>query len=390
MRNIRVGHVFPEGTLDNKDIWLEFSVASPSGEALFQTGGRAAQGNLSPESHRYGATLIDAAGQRIDKRNIGEFRVALFKRVIGPGQSDVARYRFTVPPGIDGALTLKAALRYAKVRPDYAEFTFASKRVDPLPPVGSDTESVRYERDPAGLIPELPIREVAGDTAKLAVDPDAAITPAPADLLPERWHDFGVALLLQRDFDDAARAFAELNKRYPQYVLGHVGTARLALAMGEPQKAKSALEKARAALEQSAEVDWVKHARVPALYATAQLAGGEYEDAVAGFSDVLARYPQDRSLDVDLGYALFQLGKMDESVASYRAALALDPDDGAAWSMLARAEEKRGNAEAAASAQAIFDALREEVGVQGLREQYLAKHPGDLVESEAAHVHGGW
>lgn len=418
VRNVRVGHNFPDGVLDNKDVWLEMTAKNAQGEVLWKQGGLEKNGELNSTSHRYGALLLDAKGNRIDKRNIGDFRVPLLVRTIGPGQSEVVPYRFRVPASTE-RLTLEAALYYRKTKPDYLAWTYAGERdpASPLPPVGSDTDEGLYLLNPLKEIPTLPVVTVSSARVTLPILPvstparEALAQVARADQkasadnkltvasvpLPQRLNDYGNSWLRYQDLDRMVRAYSLLAALAPLEPLGAVGLARAALQAGDAERALEALAEAKAVVRQGQQKDPVKfalknHARIPGLWASALLKRADYAEAETLILELLKDFPQDRSLWLDLAFAQFQQGEFQQekltlAVTSARKVLALDPDDRTAWQVLARAQAGLGNQAAAQEANRIFDALREDPSVQGLRARYLEKHPEEAHEVQEKHDH---
>lgn len=410
VRNLRVGHNFPEGVLDNKDVWLEVVALDLQGREVWRQGGLDPAGELLPGSHLYAALLLDPNGNRIDKRNIGDFRVPLFVRTLGPGQSEVVSYRFTVPSGLAG-LTLDARLRYRKTKLDYLRWTYAGTRKpeDPLPPIGAIADSGSYVLDPIRPVPEIPVIELSHARLTLPIQaaspstrplsalatagtsPVENLLPAVTASLDLRLNDYGNGWLRFADPNRATRAFSLLSERSPT-PLGPVGLARAALLIGDANGALNVLEQARDRVKAAQQQDpganaWSRHARIPGLWASALLKRGDFKEADQLVTTLLQNFPQDRSLWLDLTLARFQQGKLQETVEAAQRVLALDPDDRTAWQLLSRAQAGLGAQDKALEAHRIFEALREDPSVQGLRARYLAAHPEASTEAQEKHDH---
>ena len=350
VRNLRVGHNFPEGVLDNKDVWLEVVALDPDGKEVWRQGGLDPAGELLPSSHLYAALLLDANGNRVDKRNIGDFRVPLFNRTLGPGQSEVVSYRFTVPADLTG-LTLDARLRYRKTKLDYLRWTYAGVRKpeDPLPLPGTTADAGTYTLDPTRSVPEIPVVEISHARVTLPIQangpnkistPDLPATEAvrAENLLPAvtagldvRLNDYGNSWLRFTDPNRATRAFSLLSERSPT-PLGPVGLARAALLIGDANGALEVLEQAKSRVTAGQKQDptayaWSRHARIPGLWASALLKRGDFAEADQLVTTLLQDFPRDRSLWLDLTLARFQQGKLKETVEAAQQVLALDPDD---------------------------------------------------------------
>ena len=388
VRNLRVGHTFPEGVLDNKDIWLELTLANGRGEVLYQSGGLDTEGNVRGDSHRYGAIFLDALGQRLDKRNAFDLRTAVFVHQIPPGGSDTVPFAFTLPEAVD-ELVVTARLRYRKVRRDYLKWAYAGRRHpdDPLPPASSPGDRGRYLIDDSIEVPTVPIVDVARVTKHFKLSAEHVEDER---LNPERLHDYGIGFLLTDDTDRARHVFETQITRFPEDVSGYTGLARVALTIGDPEGAFTALEAAKKALDQLPLDDdekWKRHGRIPAFWAQALSLKGDLEAAERLFLDVIEHYPLDGSLRRDLGWVRFRRKDYRGALDAYQAALRIDPDDRAAFAVLPRLYAALGRLDDARQAGDIFDALREDVYVQGLRQKWLTTHPDDALEAQPGHVH---
>lgn len=423
VRNVRVGHNFPEGVLDNKDVWLELVALDPAGKEVWRQGGLNARGDLLPGAHLYAALLLDQHGNRIDKRNIGDARVPLYNRTLGPGQSEVVSYRFQVPDRM-ASLTFEARLRYRKTRQDYLRWVYAGKQATPeeLSSAQAQQEVLGYVPDPAVKVPEIPIIDIS--TARVTVPIEAlgvakqaeaadrqrtgaeggedslplVLRAAPENLLPAaksgldlRLNDYGNGWLRFQDPDRAVRAFSVLQGRSVT-PMGPVGLARAALQIGDADGAIEALDEAKRRVEAGQRVDpkanaWSRHARIPGLWASALLKHGDYAQAEQLLTTLLQDFPRDRSLWLDLTLSQVQQKKWQDGLTSARQVLALDPDDRTAWQLLSQAQQGVGNTREAMEAGRIFESLREDSSVQGLKSQFLERHPSLRNEAQEKHEH---
>ncbi|MEM9572897.1 MAG: sulfotransferase [Pseudomonadota bacterium] len=77
------------------------------------------------------------------------------------------------------------------------------------------------------------------------------------------------------------------------------------------------------------------------LFAIESMQAGDYETALQAFEKVLAQRPDDPATLTSQGHALKTHGHSDDAVASYRAALRADPNNGDAWYALANLKTYR-------------------------------------------------
>ncbi len=127
VRNRGVGHFFPGGTLDAFDVWVEFQAVDERGQIVFWSGAvaDAGRGPVEPSAHRYGALLVDAHSNAINKRNAWAARAAVYAHAIPPGSADVAHYRLTIPAHAGDRMTLTAKLHYRKFRWWHTQWAYA-------------------------------------------------------------------------------------------------------------------------------------------------------------------------------------------------------------------------------------------------------------------------
>ena len=97
-------------------------------------------------------------------------------------------------------------------------------------------------------------------------------------------------------------------------------------ALRKRQKFGPALEQARRLLDSSPE-----NPQFQSIYAIECMQTGDYDQALGLFDRVLKRIPGDPITLTSKGHAYKTCGQYDESVASYRAALASKPQHGEAW-----------------------------------------------------------
>ena len=184
---------------------------------------------VDPNARFYHAVLVDKDGKRIQRRDGHNIHTSVYTRTIGPGTSDVARYRFTVPDSMRGKkLTLRASLHWRKFDRAYTEFA--------------------YRANPEGFkafneVPELPINEIDTDTVILPVGEvvSGGLRAKSEDW--ERFNDYGIGLLLQGDTRNAAIAFDAVAQVDPKRIDGHRNLARIAVRDGNISEAYRHLER---------------------------------------------------------------------------------------------------------------------------------------------------
>ena len=136
--------------------------------------------------------------------------------------------------------------------------------------------------------------------------------------------EIGARLGVLEDADFLLETAIELEPDNAQLCIDHIQVLR------KRQKFEAALTQAKALLARDPESPVFQ-----SLFAIESLQAGDYEVALDMFDRVLAAQPGDPATLTSRGHALKTLGRTDDAVASYKAALAADPNYGDAWYALA-------------------------------------------------------
>jgi hypothetical protein len=153
--NHGVGHAFPGGTIDINEAWVEFLVMDASGEVVFESGGIDASNNVDPNAHFYRSLPIDRSGSLVWRHDLFNMVGESFRRVVPPGKSDLAEYKFRVPAWAKSPLTLSATLKYRKLNDRYARWALKDRYVE-IPAIDMARDSltiplrIRREADESG------------------------------------------------------------------------------------------------------------------------------------------------------------------------------------------------------------------------------------------------
>ncbi len=134
----------------------------------------------------------------------------------------------------------------------------------------------------------------------------------------ETWHNLAFALRAQGRNHQAADAFSEALQIKPEYVSAWHNAGLVYLAMDDPGQALAAFLKA-----QTLAAD---RPRLATHIGVALHNLGRYEDAVATYRKALAGEPEAETQN-NLAVSLQELGRDDEALAAYREAAGLAPDD---------------------------------------------------------------
>jgi tetratricopeptide (TPR) repeat protein len=395
VRTRKVGHVFPGGTVDAFDVWVELEALDERGRTIFHSG-RFEDGRSGPVergAHVYRALLLDENGNPINKRNAWSARSVAYVRLIPPGAADTVHYRLQIPPDAGNRITLKARVNYRKFAWWNTQWAFAGVR-DPSQKSYSVTSSHDDGRwvftgdtsDVSGeikAIPDIPTTIMAESTATLRVVDGNAKEPEVAPFLDgsvrERWNDYGIGLLLQGDLKGAEAAFEKVTRMEPGYADGWVNVGRARLQEGNLGGAEEVLRRALA-------VD-PKLAKTHFFLGSVLKNDGRYDEALQHLRVAESQYPRDRVVLNTIGRVLFLQRRFADAVNEFRKALAIDPEDLQAHYNLMLCYQGLGEHDLADRERALYTRFKADEASQAITGAYRQLHPHDNNERQAIHEH---
>ena len=131
--NTKVGHAFPTGPLDVIQSWLEFTVTDAKDQPVFSAGTLDTSGRILGQTVEYRSFLLNKKAQVLYDHALWNAVGARDKRVILPGASDSAKFRFPVPRDAVGPLRCRVRLLYRKFNPDSLAAIFPNSAPPPVP-----------------------------------------------------------------------------------------------------------------------------------------------------------------------------------------------------------------------------------------------------------------
>ncbi len=396
VRTKAIGHMFPGGTVDAFDIWLELQGRDADGRVVFWSGRVEddGKGPVEPGAHFYRAYQLDAEGNVINKRNAWQSRSVLYVRLIPPGAADVAHFRMRVPEDAKGPITLTAKLNYRKFSHYYTQFVYAGQPKPGQSPslISAHHNSAEYSFDAAnipanvsgkikGRIPDLPIVVLATDEATLPIGSggEPQWRPVVSNEDRERWNDWGIGLLLQGDLKGAEYAFKRVTEAEPGYADGWLNVARALIREGEVEAAKPYIQKALAIDSSLARIHFFK--------AMIEKAEGNYDAALASLRTVTAKYPRDRVALNQTARILFLKRQYREALKVLDEVCMVDPEDVQMHYTAMLCWRALGNQEKAAREAKLFRRFKAEESAQAITAKRRMISPEDNNERQQIHEH---
>ena len=112
LRNERVGHRFPGGTMDAADAWSRFEVRDAAGALVAEAGLSHEASGDDPTAHRLRALQVGDDGKPRLERQTEQFRAPVFNHTLPPRAAEVVEYGLEVPRDVAFPLHVTARLEH--------------------------------------------------------------------------------------------------------------------------------------------------------------------------------------------------------------------------------------------------------------------------------------
>jgi Flp pilus assembly protein TadD len=387
VRNLGVGHTFPGGTLDSNEAWIEFTAydadrpRSPGGLAFASGLVDYVTKAVDRNAHFYRVVFVDEHGNECDRRNPQDFRAAVHTKVIGPGTADLVRYRLVVPDV--GRLAVRAVVKWRKFTRQYTEFAWTNTMQGRAVPELPITDIAAGQANFPVSFPQPPIDDIS-DPNYHSPAPQPPLADIPAARLAEgttwqRWNDWGIGCLLERDTAGAERAFRFVSEHFPKLPDGPRNLARTKLADGDVAGA--------IALLQEADRRDPGNPQTAYFFGVAREKAGQLDDAITAFEAAREAFPGDRTIHTELGQIRFRLGRYDEALKDFLRVLAIDPEDRTAHWHRFLIYKALGDEKAADEAEKAFEKYTIDESAQEWTNEFRLNRPDVNLESQLVHVH---
>ena len=188
---------------------------------IYKSGFIKPDGKLDEKAHAYKTHLVKGDGSYNDLHHIWQTKTVAYNLAIQSGRSDLARYKFVVPDNIGGKINLTAKLMYRRFNRTFSDYVLNKSEDYPI------VEMAKSER---GLL-------VGEENKKEPVD-------AKNNNDWRRWNNYGISLLDQRQFPQAADAFDEVIDFKNEYrAFAYTNKALALMEMGGWKEAEDLVEK---------------------------------------------------------------------------------------------------------------------------------------------------
>lgn len=375
IQNKKIGHNLVPEQRDFYECWVEFTATDVNGAEFFHSGFIKPDGFLDDQAHTYTNRLITKEGKWIDLHQVWDMKVRAFDNTIPSGQSDLVRFKFRIPPGTPGPVTLKAQVNYRRFRRGFTNFIL-SKSVD------------------------YPIVTMVSRSLALPLERTTGKWPAPDREQMLRWNNYGIALLRQQQYWKAADAFRKVVEISPGYADGYVNLAiatysRLVDTRIDPDgpgnlsPANSSYDKYEPALHYLNQALEKNPSSLRAVFYKGLIYRLENRltDAVAYLQPVIKAYPRFRQARQELGYAYYLQKKYQPAREQFEALQSINPDDLSAHFYLSLIYAQLGMKKEAAQESALYAEHKDDPGAALLALDFRYRNPLIAHENEPYHLH---
>jgi cytochrome c-type biogenesis protein CcmH/NrfG len=356
IQNKMIGHSLIPEVRDLYEAWTQFTATDASGKEIYSSGYLQPNGMLEPGAHSFTNRPVNVVGTFVDNHMVWTIHSVAYDNSIQSGRAALVRYRFHLPAGLKGPITLKAQVNYRHLRQTYLNNIF-----------GTDH-------------PAYPVVEIASRSRVLNIGENAPETPIASDNQDwMRWNSLGIGYLDQLQYEDAINAFEHVERLRPEYKDGYINVALTYIEWEKYDEAAKPLEKALA----------LRPGDARALYyrALVERRARNSEAEVADLEKVVTQYPQSRDARRELGISYYQQHRPDEAIEQFKALQAIDPDDLAAHYNLAILYRRKGLKKQAEQEAAFYTMKRIDPDAPTYSLDYLRKHPEISNESVPWHLH---
>ena len=299
-------------------------------------------------------------------------------------------YRLEVPQHVGRRILLSAKVNHRKFSWRNTQFAYAGV-VDPQDSSAAFTKDYDDRKwiftgdtsDVSGKlkeVPDLPITTMASATAELRVSETASSDAEVSLFRPEdaqRWNNYGVGLLLHRDYEAAEDVFREIAKTSPEYGDSWINLARAVLKQGRPDEAQVSLLKA-------ADLD-TDPGKVHFFLGVTAIDQGNLAEAIDHLKKADALYPKDRRIIFQLGRTLLLQQQYEDAIEIFQRGVKIDPEDFQFHHQLSLCYEKLGDSARAEREKLLVERFRPRIAAP-----FGSGTPEDENERRLIHEHGSY
>jgi cytochrome b561 len=129
----RIGHAFPVGPFDLREVWQQVTVRDQRGEVLLHIGALGADGEVDPEAHRLGARELGRDGGPLKRHRLWDLAGIEDKRLIPTLGTVADTYPLVLSADTTGPLKVEVTWKMRRTRPEFSRWVYGEKdRIFPV------------------------------------------------------------------------------------------------------------------------------------------------------------------------------------------------------------------------------------------------------------------
>jgi tetratricopeptide (TPR) repeat protein len=355
IQNKGIGHTLVPEQRDFYESFVEFLVKDAAGKVVAHSGYYNPDGTLDERAHVFANRLISADGKLLDLHQVWLTHTRAYDSTIGPGRSELIRYRFNIPREAKGPLSITARVNYRRFRQGWLDYALQKKGV------------------------QYPVAMMAEKSITLQVGRNEGAPAANDQKEMLRWNNYGIALLGQQQYADSAEAFKKVVAMKPDYA---DGWTNIGIADFSYQKYELAEENLNKALQLDP-----GNARATFYLASIRKIQNDYDSSIDLFKQVIAKFPRLRDAHRELGQIYYQQKNYEMARQEYEALQSIDVDDLSAHYNLQLIYRRLGMKDKAAEQAKYFAERKDDPAAASAALDFLRANPQISSESVPWHVH---
>jgi hypothetical protein len=123
----RIGHAFPIGPFDLREVWQEVTVRDQRGELLLHRGALGADGEVDPGAHRLGARELGRDGLPLKRHRLWDLAGIEDKRLVPTLGTVADTYPLVLPADTTGPLKVEVTWKMRRTRPEFSRWVYGEE-----------------------------------------------------------------------------------------------------------------------------------------------------------------------------------------------------------------------------------------------------------------------
>ncbi len=344
--NRGAAHSFPPELRDLYEPWVEFeAIDKQTNQTIFHSGFLNKDGTIDEKAHVYKSILLDETGKPFTKHQVWLGTAKAYDAFIPAGRADLVRYRFKMPAN-GGKILLRAKVNYRRFIKDYADFV--EKKIELKMP--------------------NPIVEMANTEVLIGENKQ------PEKVSARRWNDYGIGLLGQMQYGEAANTFRKASEIEPLNPDFYVNAAISEMQTERFGVEKEQLEKATLLLKKAIKLEPNKP-RTKYYWAINRRSNGLLAESETILAGLAKDFPNDREVQRQYGQILYRLNKFDEARQAFSRVNIIDPTDANAFQFLSTIFATKGLFDESKFVQKQYLLWRDDPNADIIANKFFSNHP---------------